>query len=239
MAIFTMSDLHLSLGTDKPMEVFGRTWDNYVNRIYNNWSSVVSDSDTVLIGGDVSWAMSLAECKEDFDFINSLPGHKLIFKGNHDYWWESITKMNNFLEQNGFLTISFMHNNAVICEDSVIMGTRGWSLPGDSGFGEEDAKIYRRELLRLELSLKTGSKLCAEENFVPKRRICVFHYPPFTKDHIADEGITSLLWRYGVTDCFYGHLHASGAYNAFEGNAENINYTLTSADHLGFMPIRI
>lgn len=239
MAIFTMSDLHLSLGTDKPMEVFGRTWDNYVNRIYNNWTSVVSEDDTVLIGGDVSWAMSLAECKNDFEFINSLPGRKLIFKGNHDYWWESMTKMNRFLEYNDFLSISFMHNNAVICEDALITGSRGWSLPGDSGFGEEDVRIYQRELLRLELSLKIGSELCDKDNFEPKRRICVLHYPPFTKEHLPDEGITSLLCRYGVTDCFYGHLHASGAHNAFEGNVANIKYTLTSADHLGFMPRRV
>ncbi len=239
MAIFTMSDLHLSLGTDKPMEVFGRAWDDYVNRIYNNWTSVVSQDDTVLIGGDVSWAMSLSECKTDFAFIDSLPGRKLLFKGNHDYWWESMTKMNAFVADNGFDTISFMQNNAVICEDALITGSRGWSLPGDSGFGEDDAKIYQRELLRLELSLRAGSELCDKNNWQAQKIICILHYPPFTKNHIPDEGVTSLLGKYGVTDCFYGHLHALAAHNAFEGCVENIRYTLSSADHLGFMPIKI
>lgn len=237
MAIFTISDLHLSLGTDKPMEVFGSAWDNYIQRIYDNWFGLVSSSDTVLVGGDISWAMHLNDCEKDFAFINSLPGRKLLFKGNHDYWWESMTKMNAFAEKNGFDTIEFMQNNAVICENCVVTGTRGWSLPGDGGFGEDDSKIYQRELLRLELSLKDGERLCQWEGIIPDKKICILHYPPFTKEHNPDDGITELLEKYGVTHCFYGHLHSRSALNAFEGEVNGIHYKLVSADHLKFAPI--
>ena len=142
MAIFTMSDLHLSLDTDKSMEVFGSLWSNYIERIYENWNSVVSDCDTVLVGGDISWAMHLEDCKKDFEFVNSLPGKKIFFKGNHDYWWESMNKMNTFLAENGFDTIAIANNNAFICEECLVTGSRLWSLPADSGFGADDEKIY-------------------------------------------------------------------------------------------------
>lgn len=234
-----MSDLHLSLGTDKPMEVFGSAWDNYIQRIYDNWSSCVSASDTVLVGGDISWAMHLNDCTEDFAFIDSLPGRKLLFKGNHDYWWESMTKMNSFLTANGFQTIEFMQNNAVICEDCVITGTRGWSLPGDGGFGEDDEKIYNRELLRLELSLQDGERLLTQTGIMPDKKICVLHYPPFTREHIPDEGVVSLMEKYGITHCFYGHLHSHSAYNSFEGAVNGIQYRLTSADYLKFTPFEV
>ena len=239
MAIFTMSDLHLSLDTDKSMEVFGALWNDYINRIRENWLSLVSDEDTVLIGGDISWAMHLCDCKKDFEFINSLPGKKLLFKGNHDYWRESLTKMNNFLCENEFSTLSFVNNNAVICEDTLIAGTRGWTLPGDSGFGSDDEKIYQRELLRLELSLKHGEEICKESDFVPSKRVCILHYPPFTKEHVLDEAISTILKSYAVTDCFYGHLHSQSAQNAAEGMYDGVNYRLVSADYLEFVPFKI
>ncbi len=239
MAIFTMSDLHLSLDTDKSMEVFGQGWDNYISRIKDNWHRLIDDKDTVLVGGDISWAMFLKDCKKDFEFINSLPGRKLLFKGNHDYWWESLSKMNAFLLDNGFDTISFVHNSAVIIEDSIIYGSRGWNLPSDPGFGTDDEKIYKRELARLELSMKHGEELICQNEFEPKRRICVLHYPPFDKEKRLDEGIASLIKKYGVTDCFYGHLHSLPARNAPEGMFEGVRYTLVSADHLGFVPVRV
>ncbi len=239
MAIFTMSDLHLSLDTDKSMEVFGAGWMSYIKRIYENWHAAVKDTDTVLIGGDVSWAMHLADCKKDFEFINALPGSKLIFKGNHDFWWESISKMNSFLENSGFSTITFVNNNAFICEDSLIAGTRLWSLPGDSGFRDDDEKIYLRELIRLELSLKHGEDLCRENGFTPEKKICILHYPPFTRDHVLDNSVSQLLETYGITHCFYGHLHSHSAKNAFEGVHGGIIYRLVSADHLEFMPVKI
>ncbi len=239
MAIFTMSDLHLSLDTDKSMEVFGYAWNNYIDRIYENWTSEVSPSDTVLIGGDISWAMHLKDCKKDFEFLNSLPGSKLLFKGNHDYWWESITKMNSFLNENGFDTLRFVNNNSLILEDYVVGGTRGWTLPGDSGFGPDDQKIYQREAIRLELSLADGINLCQRESFTPKGSICVLHYPPFSKDGTPDRVFTSLMKKYGVTRCFYGHLHSLGVHTAVEGLADGIEYTLVSADHLGFKPVKV
>lgn len=239
MAIFTMSDLHLSLDTDKSMEVFGRAWDNYIQRIYHNWNNTVKDTDTVIVGGDISWAMQLKECKKDFDFLNSLPGNKLLFKGNHDYWWESMTKMKAFAVDNGYHTFTFVQNNAILCEDSLICGTRGWSLPGDGGFGHDDEKIYNREVLRLELSLKDGEALAGIKGLEPKKRICVLHYPPFTKSGVPDEGITGLMKAYGVTHCVYGHLHGLGLTGAFEGEHEGISYRLVSGDYLGFVPAKI
>jgi len=239
MAIFTMSDLHLSLDTDKSMEVFGHSWNNYINRIYDNWHATVGSDDTVLIGGDISWAMHLKECKKDFEFINSLPGKKYLFKGNHDYWWESMTKLNAFLTENEFCTMQFVNNNAFICEDALVTGSRGWILPGESGFGPDDEKIYKRELIRLELSLQYGEELCEKSDFLPKRRICILHYPPFTKERTLDEGILDILKKYGVTHCFYGHLHSASAKNAFDGVCDGIEFRLVSADRLEFNPIKI
>lgn len=239
MAIFIMSDLHLSLSADKPMEVFGSAWDNYTERTKCEWNSLVSPQDTVLIGGDVSWAMNLEDCFADFEFIDSLNGKKIISKGNHDYWWESLTKMNCFLEQNGFSTIRFMHNNSFLCENCLVCGTRGWILPGDSGFSQNDAKIYERELQRLELSLVHGEKRCECEGINPSKKICVLHYPPFTKEHVPDEGFNNLMKSYGVTDCCYGHLHASAARNAYEGVSDGIVYKLVSADYMLFKPYRL
>lgn len=239
MAIFTMSDLHLSLGSDKPMEVFGAAWDNYTQRIYENWSSVVGAEDTVLIGGDISWAMHLKDCKADFEFLNSLPGNKLLYKGNHDYWWESMTKMNAFLSDNGYTTLRFMQNNAIVCEDSLVCGTRGWCLPGDGNNSEDDIRIYEREVLRLELSLTDGERLCRESGFRPDKKICILHYPPFTKESEPDAKITDLLQRYEITHCFYGHLHSRSTLTAFEGEHGGIKYRLVSADHLKFCPIKI
>ncbi len=239
MAIFTMSDLHLSFESNKPMEVFGSAWDNYIRRIYENWHSTVSDNDTVIIGGDISWSMNLIDCKRDFEFLNNLPGKKLLFKGNHDYWWESMTKLNAFLDQNRFDTIEFMHNASAVCEDSIISGSRGWSLPADSGFGENDRKIYERELARLVLSFEDGKRKCSELDFNPKKRICVLHYPPFSKNGEIDQEILAILKKYEVTHCIYGHLHSKSTQNACEGKYENIMFNLVSSDHLKFTPIKL
>ncbi len=239
MAIFTMSDLHLSLDTDKSMEVFGYAWDNYINRIYDTWNSLVRDGDTVLVGGDISWAMHLADCRKDFEFLNSLNGNKILFKGNHDYWWESMTKMNAFLAANSFDTISFLQNDAILIEDVLVTGSRGWILPADSGFGEDDEKIYKRELIRLKMSLERGKSICNADGKPPKLSVCILHYPPFTKDHVPDRQITELLSEYNITNCYYGHLHSSSAKTAFQGSYGSVEYRLTSADYLSFTPIRI
>ncbi len=219
MAVFAMSDLHLPLGIDKPMEIFGGGWDHYVERISENWKSAVKETDTVLIGGDVSWATYLEEALPDFHFIEGLPGRKLISKGNHDYWWTTAAKLSAFSEAHNLKTISFMHNNSVLADGYAICVCRGWKSPFESDFSGEDRKIYEREMVRLELSLKEGAKLS-------EKRIVMMHYPP-------DVGFAELLDEYNVEFCVYGHLHGRGAWNKFAQSERDL---LVSADYLEFMP---
>ena len=239
MAIFTMSDLHLSFESNKPTEGFASAWDNYIRRIYENWHSTVTYGDTVIVGGDISWSMNLKDCVRDFEFINSLPGKKLLLKGNHDYWWESMTKLNDFVDRNRFDTIEFIHNASAVCEDSLISGSRLWSLPGDAGFGEDDRKIYQRELARLVLSFEDGRQKCEKLDFNPQKRICVLHYPPFTKSGDLDEEVLAVLKKYSVTHCVYGHLHSKSTHNAPEGLFDGIDFRLVSSDYLKFTPVKI
>lgn len=239
MAIFTMSDLHLSLSADKPMDVFGSAWSNYTERIRNEWNSSVGEGDTVFVGGDISWAMNLEECYKDFEYINSLSGFKVLLKGNHDYWWESVTKMNRYLSDNSFATMSFMQNTAMLTDDVLICGSRGWILPGDSGFSDGDRKIYDRELKRLELSFDDGERLLKLKNASPEKRVCILHYPPFTREHAPDSGFLYMMKRYSVTHCIYGHLHAKAARCATEGEIDGIVFKLVSADYLNFRPHRL
>ncbi len=238
MAIFAMSDLHLSLSANKPMDVFGTSWHNYMDRIYDNWQRVVSPNDLVIVGGDTSWAMYLGEAKEDFSFLNSLNGHKLLIRGNHDYWWESYAKLNAFTSENGFSTISFLQNDAYLWQNTVISGTRGWLTPKDSSFTSSDVKIYERELIRLELSLSSAEKI-KEENPDVSRHIAVLHYPPVMADGTADEKIAALFSSFGVTDCIYGHLHGPSCAKGFCGNIHNVRYALVSCDHLLFTPFKL
>ena len=239
MAIFTMSDLHLALSVDKPMNIFGSAWDDYMQRIHEEWNSIVTAEDTVIVGGDISWAMHLSELFKDFEFINSLNGFKILLKGNHDYWWEGITKMKNYLADNEFSTITFMQNNALVVEDILLCGSRGWILPGDSDFSAGDRKIYARELQRLEMSFADGERLLSCIGDAPQKKVCVLHYPPFSKGYKPDEGIAALMHKYGVTHCVYGHLHAAATKNAFEGESDGIIYKLVSADYLQFKPHRL
>ncbi|MBE7024990.1 MAG: serine/threonine protein phosphatase [Ruminococcaceae bacterium] len=219
MAIFAMSDLHLPLGIDKPMDVFGSGWENYVERISENWKSTVKETDTVLIGGDVSWATYLEEALPDFHFIENLPGRKLISKGNHDYWWTTAAKLSAFLTENQFKTITFLHNSSVLSDGYAICACRGWKSPFESDFNGEDRKIYEREMMRLQLSLKEGEKLS-------EKRIVMMHYPP-------DVGFAEILDEYNVEFCVYGHLHGRGAWNKFAQSERDL---LVSADYLSFMP---
>ncbi len=219
MAIFAMSDLHLPLGIDKPMDIFGDGWENYVQRISENWKNTVRETDTVLIGGDVSWATYLEEALPDFHFINALPGRKLISKGNHDYWWTTATKLRAFLEEHSLNTITFLHNNSAMADGYAICACRGWKSPFESDFFGEDRKIYEREMVRLELSLKEGEKLS-------DKRIVMMHYPP-------DVGFQELLDAYNVAFCVYGHLHGKNAWNKFAQSERDL---LVSADYLQFQP---
>lgn len=222
MAIFALSDLHLPLGIDKPMDVFGGRWDNYVERIEYEWKKAVSEEDFVIINGDFSWATYLDEALEDFRFLESLPGKKLISKGNHDYWWETLTKMNDFLEKNAISGVTFMQNNAVLCDGVAVCGAKGWISPKDRSFKKEDEKIYRREKMRLEASLKAASELS-------DTIIAALHFPP-------DEEYLKIIDKYNVHRCVFGHLHGK---RAEDFKISHKKCTLVSADFLKFAPIRI
>lgn len=226
MAVFTMGDLHLPLGIDKPMNIFGKNWDNYVERIKTQWQRLVRDDDTVVIPGDFSWATYIEQAERDFDFLQSLNGRKIIIKGNHDYWWTTMTKLNEFAKAHGYDSISFLNNNSFTADGISICGTRGWLYPAWASFSQDDEKYFNREVGRLEMSLK-----CAETD-----EIYVFtHYPPMSK---ACEGnaFTEMMKKYNVKKCFYGHLHGYTHSNKIPDNVDGIEYNLVSSDYLGFMP---
>ncbi len=229
MSLFAIGDLHLSLGADKPMDVFGGAWSGYVDKIREGFAAV-GEGDTVVLLGDLSWAMSLENTKADFDFINELPGKKIILKGNHDYWWTTAAKMTRFFEENGW-NFELLHNNCHIYENTAICGTRGWFFAdtfGDAG----DEKVFRRELIRLEASLQAAEKLGAE------RKFAFLHYPPILRGRACGE-MVELLERYGVERCYFGHLHGGAWTRAFEGELGGIEYRLLAADYLGFKPMKI
>lgn len=226
MALYAISDLHLPLGVDKPMDIFGKKWENYVTRLCDNWQSFVKADDTVVLPGDFSWATYLKDAKRDFDYLEKLNGKKIILKGNHDYWWETMNKMNIFLKENNYGTISFLQNNSFEVGNIAVCGTRGWIMPGS----EEDEKMYRRELARLELSLASAS-----EN---KRKFVFMHYPPLNKDCLEND-FTKLMKKYNTEICVYGHLHAKSSEYAVKGCYDGIKYLLVSCDYLGFMPLKL
>lgn len=229
MRVFAISDLHLALAEDKPMDVFGPGWEDYMNRIRTNWQQTVSANDLVLLPGDISWATYLESAGPDFSYIDALPGRKIITKGNHDYWWTTQSKLGKFMEKEKFTSISFLQNN-VYCFGSVaIAGTRGWKNPADDGFDQQDEKIYNRELERLKLSLKDTVGF---DGVI----IAMLHYPPFTFKG-KPTGFTDILKAYHVDVCIYGHLHGNKCRNAVGGELDGVRYHLVSADHLKFMPL--
>ena len=224
MAIFTIGDLHLPLGIDKPMNKFGRQWDNYVERIENNWRAAVRTEDTVIIPGDFSWATYIEQAERDFEYLESLPGRKIIIKGNHDYWWTTMSKMNEFLDAYHFNSISFLQNNSFNVDGISVCGTRGWLYPAWTMFSEGDEKYFNREVGRLELSLK------AAQTDV----IYVFtHYPPMSR---AGEGnaFTDMMKKYNVKKCYYGHLHGISHVNRIPDIVDGIEYHLVASDYLRF-----
>lgn len=222
MALFAISDLHLSFSADKPMNVFGSTWDRYEERMENNWNSIVSSDDTVLLCGDISWATYIDDTVKDFDYINRLNGRKIILKGNHDYWWTTLAKMERFFKDNGFSSVNVLHNNSFSAEGISICGTRGW-IARQQCKNAEDEKIYLRELQRLELSLQSA------EN--DKIIVCL-HYPP-------DEQFLQLMNKYNATKCLFGHLHAKSHLGAPQGIINGIECKLVSCDYLDFTPFRV
>lgn len=231
MSIYAIADLHLPFGVDKPMNIFGKAWQDYTQKIFENWSTTVKSDDTVILPGDLSWATYLKDAYRDFEFINNLPGQKIITKGNHDYFFTTLSKMNKFLSENNFSTIKILQNNYFLVEDILICGTRGWDVEKKS---EEDLKILNREGIRLSLSLESA------KNDFPNRDIYVFlHYPPILKDRQVNTVFTDIMEKYNVKKCFYGHLHANGINNAFLGNNNNVIFSLISADYLKFAPLKI
>ena len=227
MALWTIGDLHLCLGADKPMDVFGGNWQGYMQKLERNLSAI-SPEDTVVLLGDLSWALGIEQAKEDFAFIDRIPGRKIIIKGNHDYWWTTAAKFNRFCEENGFSDLFVLNNNCFFYGETALCGTRGWFYEEEKE-GTHDEKIFRRELGRLETSLKAAGE---------REKLCFLHYPPKYKGYECPE-ILELLQNYGVTRCFYGHLHADSHRLAVEGVRDGIEYRLVSADYVDFMPQRI
>lgn len=227
MALYAIGDTHLSLGSDKPMDVFGGGWEGYVDKLREGFAPV-DDTDTVVLCGDLSWGMSLEEAREDFAFLNNeLPGEKWLLKGNHDYWWNTAAKMNAFFQANGFNRLHILHNNCAFYGETALCGTRGW-------FFEENGtphweKVFNRELIRLEASLKAAGE---------GEKLCFLHYPPLYRGYRCQE-IIDLLERYGVKVCCYGHLHGPSHRLAVEGNQGGVDYHLVAADFVGFRPKKI
>ncbi len=227
MAIYTIGDLHLSFGTDKPMDIFG--WGNHSEKIKQNWIQNVKKQDTVVLLGDFSWAMNFEEAYKDFEFIASLPGIKIISKGNHDYWWNTLTKMTKYLAENKFENIEFLQNNSYCVEDKILVGTRGWIT--NAWNSEENYKILKRENERLKMSLEDGLAKFGETREI----ICFVHYPPFFKEKVPEEiDFVETMKQYHVQRCYYGHLHGDAHKEAFEGSLQGIGFRLVSSDYLDF-----
>jgi len=228
LALYAIGDLHLSHGSDKPMDVFGGGWNNYIDKIKAGFS-VLEPDDVCVLCGDTSWGMSFEESLEDFKFINELPGKKIILKGNHDYWWTTVTKMKAFFSENGIENIDILNNNCFFYEDTAICGTRGWIIESETDV-EHNAKIMARETSRLRASLQAAGDA--------EVKLCFLHYPPRFKSFICHD-IIAVMNDYGVTNCWYGHIHGYGHRAAVQGEIEGITYELVSADFLDFIPQKI
>lgn len=242
MSLFVIADTHLSLSCEKPMDVFGARWKDYTQRLEAEWRAVVKEEDTVVIAGDISWGMTVEEAKADFDFIESLPGQKIIMKGNHDYWWQTMAKLDAFVEQNGYKTIRFLHNNAYACEDFIICGSRGWYNDDKNKplRGADSEKIVAREVVRIGMSLDAGHKLrkkLLEEDGKDREVLAFLHFPPIFKGYMCDEIIME-LYRKEVQRCFFGHIH--GCYDApLKREYADIDFYFIAADYLAFRPFKI
>lgn len=221
MKIFAISDLHLSFGSNKPMEVFGGQWTGYLEKIAKDWKKRVGNDDVVLIAGDISWAMKLEDTAEDFEFLGNLPGTKIITRGNHDYWWASISAVRGVLPQN----VLALQNDAKKINDKIFCGTRGWTVPEQNFETEHDEKIFKREIIRLEMSLECAKRLQTNNEDI----IAMIHFPPFNSMRGNTE-FTELFEKYGVKKVIYGHLHGNKVRANLIYKKNNIEYFLTSCD---------
>ena len=227
MALYAIGDLHLCLGAPKPMDVFGGAWVNYMDKLKEGLS-VIGPEDTTVLLGDLSWALDLENAQADFAWINKIPGRKIILKGNHDYWWSTAAKFQKFCIENQFSNMFILNNNFYEYEDWAICGTRGWFFE-ESRSSEHDEKVFKRELLRLETSLRAAGD---------RNKMVFLHYPPRYKGYECQE-ILDLLQKYGVRRCFYGHLHGPSHKLAMEGVWDSVEFRLTAADYLNFTPFRV
>ena len=248
MSIFAIADLHLGLSVDKPMDVFGPAWNDHVERLEKNWREKITSSDTVLIPGDISWGISMEEALADLKFIDELPGTKILSKGNHDYWWGTTKKVEDFMAANGLTTLKILKNKGFVVENTLIAGTRGWILPENPESKKDDEKIYLREVGRLERSLIDSIRAFeageaeGEEEEKPDvssvRKIAMLHYPPIYETG-RENGFTKVLEQYGFGLCLYGHLHGRAHQSAFNGEKNGVEYRLIAADYLKFDPIEV
>ena len=213
------------------MDIFGGNWEGYTDKLSEDWKNKVKPEDTVILAGDFSWATYLKDTYKDFEYINNLPGKKIMLKGNHDYWWTTINNMNTYLKENNFKNIEFLHNNSFLVENKVIVGTRGWALTDT----ENSSKMIKREAGRLELSIKYAKQKYGEN----KEIICVLHYPPLLRtrmknEYTYDSEFLDILKKYNIKRCYYGHLHGNSHKDAIEGNIDGIDFYLISGDYLQF-----
>ena len=229
MALYTIGDPHLSCGVEKPMDVFGGVWRGYQAKLERALAGLLCEGDLLVVAGDFSWGMSLQQALPDFQFLDRFPGQKVLLKGNHDYWWETVSKMKKFFQENAINSLLFLHNNCIFYKDTALCGTRGWFYdPSDATAGDE--KVFKRELIRLEASLRAAGDT--------PEKICFLHYPPVFKNAEV-KPITDLLKAYGVSRCYYGHLHGDSLKGAFGGERDGIIYRNISADNTGFEPVII
>ena len=237
MKLWGIADTHLSFGVDKPMDVFGPRWANHAERLGEAWERLVGPGDTVVVPGDISWAMTLDEALPDLQFLDRLPGQVLIGRGNHDYWWSTARKMNAFIETHGLDSLTFMKNDAYRVplaggRGAVVTGSRGWILPGDPEFKEQDQKVYDREVGRIRLSLQAGKKLLQEGDLL----VSALHYPPLNR-HAQETPISTLLETSAVDLCVYGHVHGIGHRSVHEGENNGVRYVNVASDYLAFEPL--
>ncbi|MBS5857359.1 MAG: metallophosphoesterase [Clostridia bacterium] len=229
MSIYTIGDLHLSFNEDKPMSVFGEIWNDYEEKIKEDWNGKVKEDDLVVLPGDFSWSMYLKDTYKDFEYLNKLTGKKLLLKGNHDYWWTTVTSMRNYIKENNFINIDFLYNNSYKFEKNIIVGTRGWILSEES----EAKKMINRESARLELSIQDALKEKEDDDEI----IAFMHYPPILKSNVQKNEMNEfikVLKKYDIKKCYYGHLHSSSIKDAIEGVYFGIEFKLVSADGLNF-----
>ncbi len=235
MSLFAIADPHLGFGVNKPMNIFGSRWQDHERRLEENWLKIILPEDTVVIPGDISWAMNLPEALPDLQFLDRLPGHKILSRGNHDYWWASLQKMEQFCQAHKLESLAFLRNNGLLTPTGqIICGTRGWILPDDPEFGAADEKIYQREAGRLRLSLEAAESLRRAN----RQMIVCLHFPPFGRD-CRPTLFTDLLDEFGVDRCVFGHIHGGSVYDDLAGPPGLVAYNLISADYLGFKPLQL